>query len=121
MAAVVSVPAEYARRVSSTPAPERIEVDGGTEVIVDWDDGTATRLSAARLRQLCPCAGCKEGPGRRQLEAVLEGPEPVTIEAASLVGAYAINFVFGPDGHGTGIYSFRGLHELGSAPSAHDG
>lgn len=100
--------------VSSPPAPERVEINDRTEVVITWEDGTDSKLSAAELRQLCPCAACREGPGRSQLEAVVHGPIPVTITEASLVGAYAINFVFGPDGHGTGIYPFPGLYELGS-------
>ncbi|MFQ5967914.1 MAG: gamma-butyrobetaine hydroxylase-like domain-containing protein [Acidimicrobiia bacterium] len=40
------------------------------------------------------------------------------IEAASMVGAYAVNFTFGPDAHRTGIFSFEQLHELGTSESA---
>jgi DUF971 family protein len=47
--------------------------------------------------------------------AVLAGPVAVTIAEAKLVGGYAINFVFAPDGHGTGIYPFTGLRSLGEA------
>lgn len=96
-----------------SPHPERVEVNHSSEVVISWDDGTESRLSATRLREQCPCAGCKEGQGRRQLEAVVHGEDPVTITEASLVGAYAINFVFGPDGHATGIYPFQGLYDLG--------
>jgi DUF971 family protein len=31
----------------------------------------------------------------------------------SFVGAYAINLTFSPDGHGTGIFSYPLLRELG--------
>jgi DUF971 family protein len=46
------------------------------------------------------------------MEQVLAGPEPVTIAEARLVGGYAINFVFTPDAHGTGIFPFRSLQAL---------
>ena len=40
-------------------------------------------------------------------------PVEVTIEDANLVGAYAINLVFGPDGHATGIFDWETLRVLG--------
>jgi len=43
---------------------------------------------------------------------VLAGPEPVTITETRLVGSYAVNFVFAPDGHSTGIFTFPSLHAL---------
>jgi DUF971 family protein len=98
-------------------APERIEVLEGTEVVVTWDDGTTSRLAAAGLRAACPCAGCRENPGREQTELVLAGPIPVTITDARLVGGYAISFEFSPDGHGTGIFPYEALYELGKSDS----
>lgn len=92
--------------------PERIEVAGRSEVILTWPDGEETTFTAAELRAACQCAECREEAGRRATERVLAGPEPVTIEGASLVGGYAINFVFGPDGHATGIFPFPSLRAL---------
>ena len=101
--------------MEQTPVPERIEIDDGTEVMITWQDGTESHLAAELLRRLCPCAGCKEGSGHQQLEAIVNGDDPITIEAASLVGAYAINLVFGPDDHGTGIEPWQDLYQLGSS------
>ncbi len=95
--------------------PERIEVDGGEIVVLSWSDGAVTRLSAAELRAACQCASCREPDGMRRTTEVLAGPNPVTIAEAKLVGGYAVNFVFAPEGHGTGIYPFTGLRELGDA------
>jgi DUF971 family protein len=92
--------------------PQRIEVSGGTEVVITWDDGTESTYAASQLRAACQCADCREPAGQKRTEAVLAGSEPVTIAEAMLVGSYAINFVFGPDGHSTGIFPFPGLHAL---------
>ena len=101
--------------MNESAAPERIEVIGGARVVITWDDLTQTTLSAFELRSLCPCAGCREEPGRRQIASLLADQEAVTITDTRLVGAYAVNFIFGPDGHGTGIYPFSSLYELGES------
>ena len=94
--------------------PQRIEVSGGTDVTITWEDGTESTYSAADLRAACQCADCREPAGRKRTEAVLDGEEPVTIIEARIVGSYAINFVFAPDSHSTGIFPFPGLRALGS-------
>lgn len=96
-----------------TPAPIRIEISGGAEVVIEWDDGTTATFAAADLRASCPCAGCREPSGRQQTDLVIHGAVPVTITEARLVGAYAVNLVFAPDQHGTGIYPFSQLYEIG--------
>ena len=72
--------------MDETAVPERIEVAGGTEVIITWDDGEPTSFTAAQLRGACQCAECREEAGRRQTERILAGPEEVTIIDAKLVG-----------------------------------
>ncbi len=100
--------------MDQTLVPERIEVSGGTEVVIAWDDGSTTTLTARQLRAACQCADCREPSGRARTEAVLGGEEPVTIGEAKLVGNYAVNFVFEPDGHGTGIFPYPALRTLAS-------
>ncbi len=92
--------------------PERIEVIKGLEVRITWTDGTTSTLSASQLRAACQCAECREESGRRATERVLAGAEPVTITDTKLVGGYAINFIFGPDLHSTGIFPFPALRRL---------
>lgn len=92
--------------------PERIEVSGGTDVVISWTDGTTSSHGASQLRAACQCAECREPAGIKRTEAILAGGEPVTITEAKLVGGYAINFVFGPDGHGTGIFPYPALRAL---------
>ncbi len=96
--------------------PEQIEVRGKAELVLTWEDGTRMVIPAAVARAGCTCASCRNDPAsalRRANPLV-----PVTIESASLVGAYAINLVFGPDGHRTGIYDWDTLHRLGTGTSA---
>jgi DUF971 family protein len=95
--------------------PKRIEVEDGSRVLLTWEDDATTTLSAPQLRGACQCAGCREPEGAAQTRAVLSGTVPVTIAETSLVGGYALRFVFVPDGHGTGIYSFDALRALGEA------
>lgn len=94
------------------PVPARIEVDGGASVTLTWEDGSTSIFSAAELRAACQCANCREPAGEEATRLVLAGVAPVTIEDTSLVGGYALSFVFGPDGHGTGIYPFGVLKQL---------
>lgn len=96
-----------------TASPLRIEVEQGSHVHITWDDDERTTIEARTLRGACMCAGCREQAGGRATEAVLAGSLPITIEDAELVGGYAMKFVFGPDGHGTGIYPFEVLRSLG--------
>lgn len=99
-------------KLRSVDVPERIEVEDGATVVLTWPDGAESRLTAGDLRAACQCAACREPDGIERTRALLDGPVPVTITEAKLVGGYAINFVFAPDGHGTGIYPFPALREL---------
>lgn len=93
--------------------PARVEVRSGEGLVLTWEDGSRTELDARRLRAACQCATCRDPAGREAIRAVLEGDRPVRIADARLVGAYAVNLTFEPDGHRTGIFSFALLRELG--------
>jgi len=92
----------------------RIDVEGGTRVVLTWEDETQTAVSARVLRAACPCAGCGSEAGASRAAAILGGRVEVKIKTARLVGAYAVNFEFAPDSHSTGIFTFGQLRELGS-------
>jgi len=77
---------------------------------VSFDDGSRFRLPAEYLRVESPSAEVQgHGPGQKQLVA---GRAQVGIAAVEPVGNYAVRLRF-DDGHDTGIYSWRYLHELG--------
>ena len=108
--AIVFVPGSLALM----DVPARIEVEKGAVVTLTWEDGSVTRLKAELLRGACQCATCREPSGEAATAEVLDGPEPVTITNAALVGAYAVNFSFAPDDHHTGIFPFERLRSLGA-------
>lgn len=103
--------------MNQAAVPERIEVIEGLEVVITWEGGDTLTYTAAQLRGACQCAECREEPGRLRTERVLADSEPVTITETKLVGGYAVNFVFGPDGHSTGIFPFPALRALDDSGS----
>lgn len=78
-------------------------------------------VSYALLRRQCPCAACRGEPGFAGRFAADPQLHPGEDELAdiSLVGAYGMNAVWA-DGHGTGIYTFERLRELGDRQAALD-
>lgn len=89
--------------------PEKLEVRAGTELIVTWPDGRVDMISASTLRDACACAACRNAPTTHQKA----DPATCRITSIGLVGAYAVNMVFSPDSHGTGIYPYGALRDLG--------
>ncbi len=77
---------------------------------VSFDDGTRYQLPFEYLRVHSPSAEVQgHGPGEGVL---VVGKEQVDIRAVEPIGHYAIRLVF-DDGHDTGLYTWRYLHELG--------
>jgi ATP-binding protein involved in chromosome partitioning len=97
--------------------PVKVEVRGGAEVVLTWEDGTVTVVTARELRAACPCAFCRDPGGMREVERILESDRPVRIAAARAVGNYALGFTFDPDGHETGIFPFTLVRDLGGTPA----
>ena len=77
---------------------------------VAFDDGNNFEFSCEFLRVHSPSADVKgHGPGQSVLQV---GKENVNIREIEPVGNYAIKLIF-DDGHGTGIYSWAYLYDLG--------
>jgi DUF971 family protein len=77
---------------------------------VTFTDGTRFELPFEYLRVHSPSAEVKgHGPGQ---EVLVLGKENVGITAIEPVGQYAVKLVF-DDGHDTGLYTWKYLHELG--------
>jgi DUF971 family protein len=89
--------------------------DDGRTLSLRWADGAQTSVTAQRLRQECPCAGCvEEWSGRRTLDTTTI-PEGMKVLELSAVGNYALTFTFG-DLHRTGIYEYTLLRALSTSP-----
>lgn len=90
--------------------PEAIDVTPAGEVRIRWVGGPEATVPAARLRDLCPCAGCvEEGTGRKILDPATI-PADIRPDQIVAVGNYAIQITWS-DGHSTGIYSWQTLRD----------
>lgn len=77
---------------------------------VSFADGSRFELPFEYLRVHSPSAEVKgHGPGQ---EVLVLGKENVGITAIEPVGQYAVKLVF-DDGHDSGLYTWKYLHELG--------
>lgn len=77
---------------------------------VTFDDGTHFDLPFEYLRVHSPSAEVKgHGPGQ---EVLVAGKQNVGLRRVDPVGQYAVRLVF-DDGHDSGLYSWKYLHELG--------
>lgn len=108
--------------MTAQTTPTRINLIKTDRLEVDWADGHKSVYPVTLLRSMCPCAQCKqmrdEQEKRRSALNILPGNYTGTISAlgAQMVGNYAIQIDWS-DGHGSGIYSFDYLREIGSKPS----
>ena len=83
---------------------------GRPTVRIVWDEGDESEYSARELRLACTCAHCQsELTGERILDPATV-PEDLTVTAMALVGNYGLSIHFS-DGHTTGIYRLRALHD----------
>ena len=78
---------------------------------VAFADGSRFELPFEYLRVHSPSAEVKgHGPGQ---EVLVLGKENVTVKSIEPIGQYAVRLIF-DDGHDTGLYTWKYLHELGS-------
>jgi DUF971 family protein len=94
--------------MSAKPVVVKNDRENG-RLLVEWDDGSRLEYSYDDLRNACPCAGCRgHSPGEVEPPAV----SGVTLAGIAEVGSYALRFDWS-DGHGTGIYTWSYLAEIG--------
>ncbi len=96
---------------ATTPTPTEIKLHQASRVLeIAFADGRAFRFPYEFLRVHSPSAEVRgHGPGQEVLQV---GKREVAIKEVEPVGHYAIRPSFS-DGHGTGIYSWEYLYELG--------
>jgi DUF971 family protein len=91
--------------------PLQIIEEADDRLTIKWSDDTETEYRAAQLRSFCPCATCvNEWTGEKILKDENIATE-LKFTLISIVGRYALNFHFS-DGHDTGIFSFKYLHDV---------
>jgi DUF971 family protein len=98
------------------PNPTEIKLRSRSRLLeVSFDDGARFELPFEFLRVHSPSAEVKgHGPGQEKLVLDKQG---VGIKAIEPVGQYAVRLVF-DDGHDSGLYSWKYLHEIGSDQAA---
>jgi DUF971 family protein len=95
--------------------PIRIKKESGEIISIVWDDNHISNYGIEKLRNECPCAGCKGEtilfttyePIRQQIDL----PGKYELKSIIPIGNYAIQIVWA-DGHDTGIYSWEYLRSL---------
>ena len=97
--------------MSATRVATEIRLHQKSRVMeIAFADGRSFRLPYEFLRVYSPSAEVTgHGPGQEVLQT---GKRLVEIHSLEPVGSYAVQPVFS-DGHGTGIYSWNYLYELG--------
>jgi len=95
----------------SSPRPTDLILHKASHALeVAFDDGVRFRLPCEYLRVESPSAEVQgHGPGQKVLVA---GKRHVNIKAIEPMGNYGVLLRF-DDGHDTGIFSWRLLHQLG--------
>jgi len=98
------------------PIATELRLRRATRVLeVSFADGSRFELPFEYLRVHSPSAEVQgHGPGQ---EVLVLGKENVGIRAVEPVGQYAVKLVF-DDGHDTGLYTWKYLHELGRERAA---
>ena len=97
---------------ANTPLPTEIKLHQSSRVLeLVFADGRSFRLPYEFLRVYSPSAEVRgHGPGQETLQT---GKRDVTIKDVESVGHYALRPTFS-DGHGSGIYSWDYLYDLGT-------
>jgi DUF971 family protein len=86
----------------------------GKQLVLTWDDGARSSVSAQLLRQHCPCAECvDEWSGKRTFDNTKVNAD-FTASQLTPVGNYAVSMVF-KDQHRTGIFNWELLRKLSGA------
>lgn len=93
---------------SIEPVEVRNDRDNG-RLLITWESGDRTQYLFDELRNACPCAACRgHSPGEVEPPKVVG----VALLRISEVGNYALKLEWS-DGHGTGLYTWPYLRELG--------
>lgn len=97
----------------SPPIDIKANTQAGT-LDLTWKPGETARLEFKAVRGACACASCvNEWTGQPILDPATI-PADIHIKGMQLVGHYALRITWS-DGHDTGLFTWKRLHELGAA------
>src|SRR5689334_20186619 len=111
--------ARLARLLGMRLEPVNIE-QIGSELAIQWKDGTETFLPLRFLRTACPCAACGGEPdvlGEVVRPNVSYTDQSFILRGWNQVGGYALQLNWA-DGHNTGLYPFDYLRRIDPARPA---
>lgn len=97
---------------AAPPVELRVESER-TALRVAWPDGTASTISAARLRGACRCAQCT---AQRAIGPPVSAAPTLAITTVEPIGSYAVNIGFS-DGHARGVFPWAFLRQLAGETS----
>ena len=92
----------------------------GSELAIQWNDGSESFLPLRLMRGACPCAACGGEPdvlGQIVRPQVHYTAQSFELSGWKLVGGYALQPTWA-DGHDTGIYSYQYLRRIDPGGSA---
>jgi DUF971 family protein len=98
--------------------PKRLDIRDG-KLVIEWNDGQKREIAFGALREVCPCATCREKRAKPPAPSgglnVLSMAEarPLAVLAMRPVGNYAYSIAFS-DGHDTGIFTLELLRSMGT-------
>jgi DUF971 family protein len=100
--------------MDSKITPVRMHLKKDEKLEIDWQDGKKSVYTLSLLRSMCPCAECRTTRAQKSRLTILPGnySGQLTAVEAEMVGNYAIRIDWS-DQHGSGIYSFEYLREMG--------
>ena len=93
----------------------KLKKTSDTELTLNWSDGITTIISIQKLRDECPCAGCKgetvlfESYTPPKLTVLVPGM--YDLKKMEIIGNYSVQPLWG-DGHNTGLYSWDYLRKI---------
>jgi len=94
--------------------PIALRKEGDDRLLIDWSDGHHSVHTWRKLRENCPCAGCRDerekppDPFRILKPSELAPLKPVAINP---VGYYAYKITWN-DGHDAGLFTLEHLRQL---------
>lgn len=90
--------------------PIKIKIEN-SEMILNWDNDSISKIRLTDLRRECPCAYCTKERENDHGKFEVYTTDQITIKEINPVGTYALNIVWN-DNHNTGFYEYSYLKKI---------